>query len=177
MKLTDLKPNTVYMLTPYDHIGATRDSRQRRYAATGDTAEIIITSERGKDVKRAVFHQVDVESPECGKLQSVRTIFGVTEHRRGVSIIDKVCAVEDWPAKMAELHAQQVERAQRASEQAEEDRERRVTRDKFADLIVKACKGLGVEVEEYTGWVRDLAAESYAPAIVAAIETAAKVEP
>lgn len=117
MKLTELKPSTVYRTTGDDQFKPGRLTHTRWLFATGTTVEIVETVERIRNPKSVSRYVRNARPVKRARLYRVADTDGTpwlsapagTDHvdLRGQSIYAELCALDGWPAKVAEYRAEQ----------------------------------------------------------------------
>lgn len=156
MKLTELQPDMVYMLTSHDSTAAAtaRGSSSVYFAATGNPVRI---EQRPQFYRKHIAH-VELlplaDTPVGAGSENYGTLKG-PEWRRGLSIISRVCTVAEWPAYRAKAVAKAAEYAdaQRVDYEAREARKQRLR-------AVSRTLGFAVDSYAYSSWSSTLLASS-----------------
>lgn len=158
MKLTELQPDMVYMLTSHDSTSAAdaRGSSSVFYAATGNPVRI--EQRRALTYKSKPISHVELlplaDTPVGFGLENYGTL-RQPEWRRGLSIICRVCTVAEWPTYRDNAMAKVARYAevQRADSEAKEARKQRLR-------AVSRTLGFAVDSYAFGSWSSALLASS-----------------
>ena len=148
MRLTDIKPDTVYALTSDDRTSAATNYGGTIYARTANVVETDVKVSRSwgrgeTKTTRVKFYDVpglpgQYSDEADGVTHNLRTLRGSFDLRRGLSIRHEVCKVSEWPQWMADRIAKAAEQA-KAMEARQEERRTCWAR------IGAALEGIGID--------------------------------
>lgn len=164
MQLTELQPDTVYRITSHDSHSASNRYQYRSYfAATGNPVRVEKRNFKNSP-NRVELHPLADTPANTAPYGTVVE----PEWRRGLSIICRICTVEEWPAFRADAVATIASRmeAQRIEDEAKHARQERL-------LAVCRTLGFGVTSYGFNRWADALIESSDCNPVIEALEAQA----